>query len=542
MAQLVIAAAGAAVGFAVGGPVGAQFGWAIGSVVGAQFGPKQKSYGPRLEDLRVTGSEYGQAIPWAAGHPRIAGQVWWASQRREISTTTSQGKGGGGAEYTTYTYEVDLLIGLTSNQIPGVSRIWSNGKLVYCALAGAPPETAAVSLANPLWSRLTVYTGESTQLPDPTYEAAVANAPAYRGRGSVFIEGLQLGNSGVIPNLTFEISPGSLDAFELIGTAEVAGITSLPQLPDHEAGDLLVLFSKHVGGLTPTAITDCETPTGGIWGTSPKFRLQWKLLADAGPEVLPGSVNEVMLAAIFRGAEIVGSVSSASALASSLSAPIISTQTPGGGYVLDYGSVNNGTLSWSGSGDIVINQDNALGGGDTILTYTGELVATSSGTLFSRVPVASALMDTASVELAPVAAGTGVLRTETLQDVVQALCENAGMPAGTYDATALASITKPVRSFVLSQVATTRSAIEQLMAAYFFEAYVTDKIYFVPRGGSVADSIDADDMGAGLESPEDETLPTRIGNELEISAQVDVSYSNVDADYTTATEHSDRLV
>lgn len=91
MAQLAIAAVGAVASTAVG--LGPGVGWAIGSIVGAQFGPKQKSYGPRLEDLKVTGSEYGQTIPWAAGHPRIAGQVWWASQRREISTNDESWQG-----------------------------------------------------------------------------------------------------------------------------------------------------------------------------------------------------------------------------------------------------------------------------------------------------------------------------------------------------------------------------------------------------------------------------------------------------------------
>jgi hypothetical protein len=44
-------------------------------------------------------------------------------------------------------------------------------------------------------------------MPDPTYEAAVGvgNAPAYRGRSSVFIEGLNLGGSGQMPILTFEV-------------------------------------------------------------------------------------------------------------------------------------------------------------------------------------------------------------------------------------------------------------------------------------------------------------------------------------------------
>jgi len=210
MAELVIAAAGAAIGAATLGTgvvalgmTGTAIGWSVGSMLGSTlFAKGQNQQGPRLGDLRVAGSEYGQVIPWVAGSPRIAGQIIWASNKREIANTQSVGKGGGGGSVTTYTYEVDLLVLLTENQIQGVSRIWSNGDLVWNGTV-SPPKTKEGT-----WSEVRIYTGSSTQLPDPTYEAAVGvgNAPAYRGRGYVFIRSLQLGTSGVIPNLTFEIA------------------------------------------------------------------------------------------------------------------------------------------------------------------------------------------------------------------------------------------------------------------------------------------------------------------------------------------------
>jgi hypothetical protein len=214
MAQLIIAAAGAAIGGAlvpgvIGlGITGASAGWTIGSLIGSAFAPAQKSQGPRLNDLSVSSSAYGTPIPYVQGSPRIAGQIVWASTKREIATTTRQGgKGGGKQKVTTYTYEVDLLILLTDNIIPGITRIWSNGKLIWNKSLTADAATIAASDSTPAWTRITAYTGSASQLPDPTYEAAVgtANAPAYRGRGSVFIQGLQLGSSGQIPNLTFEI-------------------------------------------------------------------------------------------------------------------------------------------------------------------------------------------------------------------------------------------------------------------------------------------------------------------------------------------------
>lgn len=584
MAQLAIAAAGAAAGFAIGGPGGAQIGWAVGSMVGAQFGPKQKSYGPRLEDLKVTGSEYGQTIPWAAGHPRIAGQVWWASQRREIGTTTSQGKGGGGAESTSYTYEVDILYGLVNRQILGVSRIWSNGKLIWTSLADSDTDSLVNSQNEAPWDRVTVYSGANGQMPDPAYDAAVANAPAYRGRGTVFIEGLQLGNSGVIPNLTFEVvidgaiafaDMGFLSQFEVLTDATHVEATLGPDITV-TASAVSTSVKKFGTGSVDLAAGTISTPsTMSLDITGKSWRVEgWSYVgSDQGRLVMidnptSGSLYRIELAVDTRPAAFGPvTINYSSSLGS------------GGGLPASYPDYEshperrppkNQWIHWS----IQYNKATQYLIFHVNGYYWGRLTNTAgvpfTGDAFNRItfgiyygdgyadstlyryfdddesallyPASDIAVPTEPFEPPPYAYQTIDPYDDTLQNVVEDLCEAAGMPVGTYDATALASITKPVRAFVLSQVATSRSAIEQLMSAYFFEAYVTDKLYFVPRAGSVLDTIDADDMGAGLEAPDDETLPTQVGSDLEIPAQVSLSYSNVDADYTTATEHSDRLL
>jgi hypothetical protein len=203
MAQLVVAAAGAAVGFMVGGPAGAKVGWVAGTVLGGVlFAPDAPNVSsPRLGDLSVSGTSYGNTIPYAQGSNRVGGVIIWASQKREIATTTSQGGkgGGGGGSSTQYTYEVDLMYELTDNEIEGVAKIWLDGKLVWVAGAAVPVD---------LWAEMTVYKGLADQLPDPTYEASLSGspAPAYRGRGTVVFRALQLGGGGVIPNMSFEIA------------------------------------------------------------------------------------------------------------------------------------------------------------------------------------------------------------------------------------------------------------------------------------------------------------------------------------------------
>jgi len=241
MAQLIVAAAGAAVGFAIGGVTGAQWGWIAGSTIGGLMNPPSYS-GPRLGDLSVTSSAYGSTIPYLEGHTRLSGQVIWASDKRELQTTTSQGKGG--SEYTSYTYEVDLHILLTENKIVDVTRVWSNGKLIWTRKDGATAESLSASDNTSRWSRMTVYTGDAAQMPDPDGHP---NAPAYRGRGSVFIKDLGLGSSGAIPNLTFEVTSQGIVGGSPTGVL-VHGSGNLQKL-DYDTGALLQSYALAVGGV-----------------------------------------------------------------------------------------------------------------------------------------------------------------------------------------------------------------------------------------------------------------------------------------------------
>jgi len=70
MGQLVMTVVGGVAGFLVGGPMGAAIGMQLGGMVGGLlFGPSIK--GPRLQDLKVTASTYGAAIPEIYGTVRL---------------------------------------------------------------------------------------------------------------------------------------------------------------------------------------------------------------------------------------------------------------------------------------------------------------------------------------------------------------------------------------------------------------------------------------------------------------------------------------
>lgn len=217
MAVLALAVVGAAIA-----PAGyAAIGWSIGALAG-QFLFQKKlpgitQEGPRIGDTRVQAATYGVSIIVIEGTMRAAGNIIWTSGIRETVTQTTEevggGKGGGGGQEvttTTYTYDVDLAIGLcappVTTGIIGVRRIWANGTLIYNV--GDTTDTATIIASNQNAQNIRFYLGTETQLADPTIEAALGagNVPGYRGLAYAVFTQLALapyGNS--IPNFEFEI-------------------------------------------------------------------------------------------------------------------------------------------------------------------------------------------------------------------------------------------------------------------------------------------------------------------------------------------------
>jgi hypothetical protein len=170
---------------------------AIGSVIDARlFGPgAQKQQGPRLDSLKVQASTEGAPIPEIAGRNRIAGQIIWATNFKEVAKTEKSGggKGGGGGsvETTTYTYYANVAIGLCEGVIDRIGRVWADGN---------PLDMSGVTMR--------VHRGENDQAPDSLIEGieGTENTPAYRGTAYVVFENLQITQFGNrIPQFTFEI-------------------------------------------------------------------------------------------------------------------------------------------------------------------------------------------------------------------------------------------------------------------------------------------------------------------------------------------------
>ena len=189
MATLVLSA----VGSAIGGPLGFAAGALIGRQIDSAVLGGNSRQGPRLKELAVTTSSYGQPIPRNFGRMRTAGTVIWATDLVESSNTEG---GKGQPSTTTYSYSVSFAVALSSTPIARLGRIWADGNL----LRGANEDLK-------VGGTLRTYLGAGDDAIDPLIAADKGGeAPAFRDCAYVVFEDLQLADYGNrIPALTFEI-------------------------------------------------------------------------------------------------------------------------------------------------------------------------------------------------------------------------------------------------------------------------------------------------------------------------------------------------
>jgi len=189
MATLVLTVAGTALGGPIGGAIGAYLGQQVDQRL---FGPGPVD-GPRLKELTVTTSTYGQPIPRHFGRMRVAGTVIWATDLVESSET--QG-GKGKPKVTTYSYAANFAVALSSTPIQRIGRIWADGNLLRGSAGDLKVE-----------GEMRAYLGHGDAQVDPLIAADKGSqAPAFRDCAYVVFENLQLADFGNrIPALTFEI-------------------------------------------------------------------------------------------------------------------------------------------------------------------------------------------------------------------------------------------------------------------------------------------------------------------------------------------------
>lgn len=588
MSQYAAPVIGAAIGGYFGGSTGAKWGWMIGSTLGAVFAPAQKTQGPRLTDMKVMGTEYGAPIPFIIGTVRTAGFLAWSSKRREIATVTEVGKGPS-QEQTDYTYEADCLFVLASNPTAGLVRVWDNGKLIYSMDNDADVDTLLASDQTANWRRITFYGGGDAQLPDPVYEAAVGpgNAPAYRSMTTVFIEGLQLGNSGQFRNLTFEIGTSLGDDeqqdYRDHGPNRYVTDADYPGSSASIGFEGCIEGEGRFGGAAGKFSGNIITPRKGLqigadYTSVPFARGDWTLRAwlkspgvsyssDRGVVFANGlsvglergvrvAFNELGQLAIDIRNHIVGDESISVSLTSA------DEIYPLGAYFhLEVVRWTDYLIAFI-NGQVVIQElipawkrmlngeplelCGSRGGQGNWHGYMDdfELASTARHYVSFQPPSQPLQPDSFTQVLVPFYAFPTITRgTETIRTTVERLLERAELPADAYDVTDLSVITRPMRALAVSQVGGTRAALETLVQTFHFNLICTDKVRAAPRAQLPAATIPYGDLGTGtgVESGPP-ALEITLRGDLETPAQEALTYSNYLDDYQSDTQFSDRVL
>ena len=206
-----------ALGTAIGGPIGASFGALIGQQIDSRIFAPGGREGPRLRDLAISTSSYGQPIPRQFGRMRVPGTVIWST---DLVESKRKEKGRKGQPSTTvYAYTASFAVALSSTPIDRVGRIWADGNL----LRGAQDDLK-------VGGTLRVYRGFGDDPVDPLIAAAKGPAaPAFRDCAYVVFENLELGDYGNrIPALSFEIFADGGD--ESVSLAQLVPAAAAPAI------------------------------------------------------------------------------------------------------------------------------------------------------------------------------------------------------------------------------------------------------------------------------------------------------------------------
>lgn len=630
MASLVLGAVGAGIGWAIGpatfmGMSSVSIGWSIGSTLGSLLESKSAKqptqYGPRLGDLKVQSSTYGQAVPRVYGSFRVAGNMIWSLPIKETQHKTkvsAGGKGGGKKKATqiTYTYSQTFAIAICEGPIVGVRRIWANGELIYNVSETASIATLVAS--NQAASGIAIYTGSETQVANSTIQADVgtANCPAYRGTAYVVFSDLQLEKYGNrTPNIEFEVvASGAADEWitHLSTTAGVGGWTkeydngliyygdsiANPIYWDETIYDLDGNIVQPKRRYTATTFTyegsaqACRNMRGLYYGYSHRWlnpildravtissmpawahtamtssgwttmQVQNTLVLIANDfgtlRMIQWPIIEGMPSAVHSLETVLLSVTSIASAGDYADADgnlyFLGRIDGSADYTLYQFSMAGALIDWWDCGTLTVNgwhkwlvEDGVLYNIAASDMYAVRLDAGNVGTLLWSGSSAGVLSP--PVMWIPgiywsqeriYRVGPPITSNEiAVSTIVADLCARTGVAA--YNTAAL---TDTLTGYALSARGPARGAIEPLMGAFYFDAVEVDgTLKFVKRGGSLAATIDEDELGAhewGADQPD--TVLAERTQDVELPDEVTLNYMDRDAAYQVGTQYSRRLI
>ncbi len=273
MATLVFSAVGTLLGGPVGGAIGALAGRQVDQTL---FGGNIQ--GPRLKELAVTASTYGEAIPRHFGKMRVPGSIIWATDLVEHSQTSG---GKGRPSVTTYTYTASFAVALASRPILGIGRIWADGNL----LRGEAGDLKAQG-------QLRIYTGEHDQPADPFIQQVegASLCPAFRGLAYVMFQDLDLGDFyNRVPALTFEVfaDDGTLSVHSILEGALDDFNADLP-LPGIDGFSSEGPVNETLSMLDPLFPMDCDASSDVLVIARERLQSEAIALPEAAISVADG--------------------------------------------------------------------------------------------------------------------------------------------------------------------------------------------------------------------------------------------------------------
>lgn len=575
MAQLAIAAVGAAIGNAfiptILGVSGAGIGWALGGYIGATL-TRPKYEKPPVGDLTAPQLTYGSPLPRVWGTVATAGSLAWMSDKRATEQTTEVGKGGD-TVVTGYTYAADMMFVVAAESGDGIAltRVWRNGKLVWSKRSGATGDTYVASDTTELWDDIELRDGNAAQTPWPIYEAAVgtADALAYRRRATVCITNARFGSSPTPPSYVFEISSNATsspgDVFLLVNVE--GGVFTDGSSWAHTVNIENVIAStpaKFGAGAAVNTLTtnnSVQVYISGVsvpWTESANLTFEgWLRLSgdpnggftffvrtEDGEYISVGVVDGVSPDVKYFEVTVFGQT----AQSGTFTPP--DYPLPIGAYVhiaCDYdGATKTATMYVDGVPVLSRTYAGTPPAATSIVTagFAANAAAYAAGTFavdgmrFTKTlrrytaafsPPTSAPTDDSGNVYDP--------QTEDLQGVVRDLCTAAPpITTAVLDTAALAGT--GVRGF--AAVGSPRQALEQLASAYYFGCTSDSRLKFVRRGGASAATIPYADLAAGVGQAADEPIGLARGNDREIPRKIALTYANWNSDHEQGTVTGDR--
>jgi hypothetical protein len=502
---VVLGGIGAVLGGIAGGPAGARLGFSVGAVLGgALFPPRQSTQSlGRLSDLRVTGSQYGTAIPQLWGAFRLPGNVIEGFDL--VETSKKKGSKLTGTQRV-YSYTASFACLICRGPVSRVTRIFAADRTIYDV--NATPVTPYT---------IRTYLGDFSQGQDSLLVAkrGAANVPAYRGTCYAVFQDLPLadwGNSVANLNLSFEVEKWGLlsaivsDSFNRpdgnIGNADTG------QAWQQSGGTVLVSGNQ---GMSTIAQAFINT---GLSDVTIQMTINNRDVTNGASRIIARFVDTNNY--LFWGESTVPHhyelVRKQGGLFNTITTTAI---TPANGDVIKL-TLNGSTLQGYVNGVL-----QATG------TETFQQTATQHG--FGSASATSTVDDFTIFPLTST--------TVKLSDVLADLFGQAGLDPTQYDVSAATDL---VDGFILTERGNVADSLDAALRVYDLMLIEVDgKIKAVKRGGSPVVTVPASDLGAhlwtGSETPT-ARVETRRLQELELPFRLDLSYFSKLRNYEQSSE------